>query len=175
MQDADLFMELAGIAGVSVGFGALIAVRPSGPTAPLEVAPMRMVVSMGMLAVAGGLVPGTLGRFELTEHGVWALSSALILAGWLIIFVASARTPEYRVSWAETTRVGSRPRWLVVATYAVGVPYLLAVLLTPIIIVLGVAPNLEAALYYAALVLILLGAGWALLSLVFAERVPASG
>ena len=27
MQDADLFLELAGIAGVFVGFGALIAVR----------------------------------------------------------------------------------------------------------------------------------------------------
>ncbi len=30
MQDADLFMELAGIAGVFVGFGALIAVRSGG-------------------------------------------------------------------------------------------------------------------------------------------------
>ena len=32
MQDADLFMGLTGIAGVFVGFGALIAVRSGGPT-----------------------------------------------------------------------------------------------------------------------------------------------
>jgi len=30
MQDADLFMDLAAIAGVFVGFGALIAVRSGG-------------------------------------------------------------------------------------------------------------------------------------------------
>ena len=45
MQDADLFLELAGIAGVFVGFAALIAVRSGGPSEPLEVAPMRMMVS----------------------------------------------------------------------------------------------------------------------------------
>ena len=48
----------------------------------------------------------------------------------------------------------------------------LATLLTPIIILLGVVPDLEAALYYAYLVLILLAAGWTLLGLVFAQRLP---
>lgn len=41
-------------------------------------------------------------------------------------------------------------------------------------IALGVVPELEAALYYAVVVLILLGAGWALLGLVFAQRLPES-
>ncbi len=70
MQDADLFLELAGIAGVFVGFGALIAVRSSGPSEPLEVAPMRAVVSLGMMAVIAALAPVTLGRFGLT--GPWS-------------------------------------------------------------------------------------------------------
>ena len=61
MQDADLFVGLAGIAGVFVGFAALIAVRSGGPTDPLEVAPMRMIVSMAMLTiVAGAVIPGPL-------------------------------------------------------------------------------------------------------------------
>ena len=47
MQDADLFMELAAIAGVFVGFGALIAVRSGGASDAFEVAPMRRVVSSG--------------------------------------------------------------------------------------------------------------------------------
>jgi hypothetical protein len=177
MADTELLIPLAEIAGVFVGFGALIAVRSGGPSEPLEVAPMRVMVSMGMLAVAGGLVPGALGRFDLTEHGVWALSSTLVLAGWLAILVASLRTPEYRAGWAaeiEATKVGSRPRWLTMAEYAVFVPYMLAVFFTPIIIVLGVQPDLEAALYYVAVVLLLLGAGWTLLGLVFAQRSPAS-
>jgi hypothetical protein len=37
---------------------------------------------------------------------------------------------------------------------------------------LGVAPDLEAALYYAVVVLFLLLAGWALLGLVFEPRAP---
>ena len=51
---------------------------------------------------------------------------------------------------------------------------MIASLLTPIIIMLGVAPDLEAALYFTVVVLILLGAGWALLELVFAQRRPAT-
>jgi hypothetical protein len=53
--------------------------------------------------------------------------------------------------------------------------YVLAALITPVIIVLGLAPELEAALYFAAVVLILLGAGWFLLDLVFAPRPRATG
>jgi hypothetical protein len=49
---------------------------------------------------------------------------------------------------------------------------MIAASLTPIVILLGAVPNLEAALYYALVVLILLGAGWTLLELVFMERRP---
>ena len=56
-----------------------------------------------------------------------------------------------------------------------GLPALLiAVVLAPIIIVLGVAPELEAALYFTYVVLILMGAGWSLLYLVYMQRRPAS-
>jgi hypothetical protein len=94
MQDADLFLGLAGIAGVFVGFGALIAVRSGGPTEPQEVTPVRGIVSMGMLAVLAALDPVTLARFDLTEHQVWGLSSALMLRGWFAIMLALVRTPE---------------------------------------------------------------------------------
>jgi len=177
MPDTELLIPLAEIAGVFVGFGALIAVRAGGPTAPAEVAPIRMVVSMGMLAVAGGLVPGTLGRFDLTEHGVWALSSALIFACWVALLAAMYWTPEFRASWAEEIegiKAASSPRWVVAITYAFFVLYMLAVLLIPIVIMLGVVADLEAALYYALVVLFLLLAGVALLGLVFRQRVPES-
>lgn len=45
---------------------------------------------------------------------------------------------------------------------------------SPIIIMLGVAPELEAALYFTYVVLILLMAGWTLFMLPFAQRRPAS-
>lgn len=64
MVDAELLVPLAEIAGMFVGFGALIAVRSSGPTQPLELAPMRSMVSLGMLTIAAALAPRTLGGFS---------------------------------------------------------------------------------------------------------------
>ena len=173
MQDADLFMGLAGIAGVFVGFAALIAVRSGGPTDPLEVAPMRMLVSMAMLTIVAALAPVALGRYHFTDHQVWALSSALALVGFVIIGAASARTPEYRAGWA-TSLADTKLTLGDIVGWAVYALYMIALVLAPIIIVLGVAPELEAALYFTYVVLILLGAGWILHGLVFAQRRPAS-
>jgi hypothetical protein len=173
MQDADLFMELAAIAGVFVGFGALIAVRSGGPSEALEVSGMRMMVSMAMLTIAAALAPVALGRYDLTDHQVWALGSALILIGWLFITVVSAGTPEYRASWA----MGIAAIRLTLSDIVGWGPYvllLLAWVVIPIIVLLGVAPELEAALYLTYLVLLLLGTGSILLMLVFAQRRPAS-
>ena len=75
--------------GVFVGFAALIAVRSVGPTEPLEVAPMRVLVSMAMLTILAALAPVALDRYDLTDHQVWALGSALILGGWLLFLVVS--------------------------------------------------------------------------------------
>ncbi len=47
MQDADLFLSLAGIAGVFVGFGALMSVRSGGPRVADEVSSIRCSESTG--------------------------------------------------------------------------------------------------------------------------------
>ena len=173
MQDAELFMGLAGIAGVFVGFAALIAVRSGGPSDPLEVAPMRMMVSMAMLTIVAALAPVALGRYDLTDHQVWALSSALILVGFALIPAVSARTPEYRAAWS-TSIAETRVTPSAVVYWAFYALYMMVLLVVPIIIVLGVAPELEAALYFTVVVLLLLAAGWVLLELVFGQRLPAS-
>lgn len=173
MQDADLFLALAGIAGVFVGFGALIAVRSGGPSEVEEVAYMRTVVALGMLTVVAALAPVTLGRYALTGHQVWAFSSALALVGSLLMVVVSARTPEYRAGWAMSAATARLTPGKVVS-WAVFVLYLIVSVLAPIIIMLGMAPDLEAALYFTYVVLILLGAGWTLLSLVYMPRRPAT-
>ena len=176
MQDADLFMELAAIAGVFVGFGALIAVRSGGASGRIEVGMMRGMVSMGVLVVVAGLAPVTLGFFELTEHQIWALSSVLVTIGWILVITAFIRMPEYRANWAaeiEDARTRARPFWLtMVFDIAGAVLPGLALMLIPVIILLGVVPELEAGLYFAGAVLLLLIAAWFLLVLVFQQRVP---
>jgi glycopeptide antibiotics resistance protein len=49
----------------------------------------------------------------------------------------------------------------------------LAVVLVPIVILLGVAPDLEPSLYFTLVVLLLFAAAWVLLELVLADRRPA--
>ena len=168
MQDTDLFMELARIAGVFVGFGALIAVRSSGASEPQEVSPVRVTVATGVMAVIGALAPVTLGRNNLTAHQVLALSSVLVLGGTIGISFMHIRSPEFKAYVASSDGVKMKP------TNVVGIVawVLLAggMALAPVIIILGVAPDLEAALYFTVLVLILLLAAWALMSLVGADN-----
>ena len=176
MQDADLFMELAAIAGVFVGFGALIAVRRGGPTEPFEVAYTRGMVAIGVLAVIAALAPVTLGFFDLAEHQIWALSSVVFLIVGLILTVTMVRTPEYRTNMAaqaEKARAPSRSRWIAVGETVLSTLSILALVLVPVVILLGVAPDLEAGLYFGLVVLALLQAAWLLLILVFAQRLPA--
>ena len=96
MQDTDLLLSLAEIAGVFVGFGALIAVRSGGPGLPFEVAPVRGVVMGGMMVIVAALAPLTLGRYDLTDHQVFALSSVLVLVSYGGLALIHRRAPEYK-------------------------------------------------------------------------------
>ncbi len=167
MQDVNLFLSIAEIAGVFVGFGALIALR-TGATDPWELAPVRMVVSTGVLAVVGGLAPVTLGRYGLAEHHVWLLCSILILVGYFAVGIIAARTPEYRTVFAMLRRTRGAVIEGVATVLMVG-----AMALALVVIVLGVAPALDATLYFTAIVLILVQAAWTLLEVVFAHMRPA--
>ncbi len=173
MQDADLFMELAAIAGVFVGFGALIAVRSGGASDTFEVAYMRGVVSAGLLTIVAALAPVALGRYTLTDHEVWVASSAVVLVGLAAVIAINMLTPEY---WEDATgRVRTTfPRWLIATVMVVVGLLLLAIILPPIVIILGLAPELEAALYFTAVVLTLLWAAWLLLQMVFRRHRPAA-
>ncbi len=171
MQDADLFMELAGIAGLFIGFAALIAVRSGGATELAEIAYMRTTVTMATLAVIAALLPVTLARFNPGEHAVWALSSALVILSWIVAFGAIMRTSEYRTGMAiEIATSRSRPPLLALAEWAPLVVYVAATMGIPAVILLGFAPGVDAALFFADVVLIILGAAWSLLTLVFAQH-----
>jgi hypothetical protein len=173
MPNTEGFLELAGIGGVFVGFAALIAVR-SGDASGLDVGYMRGVVTIGMLSIVAALAPVTVVRYEVTEHEVWALSSVVALVGGLVLFGAMARTPEYRTNWrSEMQEARARPAasrvWAAIGLTAY-VLFMTAVTLAPIVILAGAAPESEGAIYFTVVVLLLLGAGWALLDLVFSRR-----
>jgi hypothetical protein len=168
MQEVDLLVTLAEIAGVFVGFGALISVRSGGASDARETAYIRSVLVIGLWVLIAGLAPATLGAYDISGHDLWLVCSLVALAGMAVVSVSSRRTPEMR------TLVASAPRaqWVREgATYALlMVPLFAALILT----VLGLFPEQEAALYLSAVVLGLFGAGLTLLWLVFAQRAPAT-
>ena len=173
MQETGLFVTLAEIAGVFVGFGALIAVRSGAASDAREVSYIRSVLILGVWVVVAGLAPATLGGYDLSSHEVWFLSSLIALASVVALWTAGFRTPESRA-----VRAGlSRPRtwgaagYVEVAGYALlGAPMVAALVL----VLLGLFPQQEAALYLTAVVLGLFVAALTLLALVFAQRGPTA-
>ena len=168
MQDTELFIGLAGIAGVFVGFGALIAVRSGGLSDAFEVTYLRFVVWIGMLTVVAALAPVTLDPYGLGEHEVWVLSCVILVAAYLGMGIVNVRMPESRTVDAALSRTRK------IADYGVSVLLGIPVIIAMILIVLGLRPELEAALYRTIVVLVLLGAGATLLELVYSQRRPAT-
>jgi len=171
MQDTELFIGLAGIAGVFVGFGALIAVRSGGLSDAFEVTYLRFVVWIGMLTVVAALAPVTLSPYGLGEHEVWVLSCAILVVIYLGMGIVTVRMPESRTVDAASSRTHR------IAEYGVSVLLGIPTVIAMILIVLGLRPEQEAALYRTVVVLLLLSAGATLLELVYSQRRPqaASG
>ncbi len=167
MQDTELFLSLAEIAGVFIGFGALIAVRSGAASDVFEIAWMRGVVSIGLVAVLAALAPVVISRYGLTQHEVWALSSILFLVGFSGIFAMNNLSPEARTAEDPIRRS------LQIVRFAVWVPSMAFLFLAPIAIALGLAPANEEALYFTLVALALFWSAICLLMLVFTGRRPA--
>jgi hypothetical protein len=108
MQDAELFIGLAGIAGVFVGFGALIAVRGSGTSDFWSVAGIGLLVISSVQAIILALAPVVIGRFEPPAHALWVSCSLLFLvvfgvAGELVDRAFPERM-EMRRAWPRKAR-----------------------------------------------------------------------
>lgn len=163
MQDTDLLLSLAEIAGVFVGFGALIAVRSGGASEAREVTYIRSVVWLGLWVVVAALAPVVISGYDVAGHGMWVACSLLVLALFWGIWLTNRRTPEHRMEMAAYPRAVVVEYTLLILVFIV--PHNAALIL----VVLGVFPDLEPALYLTAVALALTLGGTALLGLVFSQ------
>ncbi len=163
MPETDLLLSLAEIAGVFLGFGALISIRSAGTSDAYELTYIRGVVSMGTYVIVAALVPVTLGYYGITGHELWLLSSLVFVAVfWGTFAVEVVRVPESRV-------VGLATPWARrVVSGLLYVPMNVALVL----VVLGLFPDQEPALYLTALGLLLVFAASFLLSLAYSFGRP---
>ncbi len=166
MQDTELFLSLAEIAGVFVGFGALISVRSGGASDAHEVSYIRPVVTLAICVVIAALAPVIISRYGVTGHGLWLVCSLLALVLFVGLWIVNYRTPEMREETAAASRAEIVPG--VAANMLLVVPLVIALVL----VALGLFPDQEPALYLTAVGLILFLDALNLLSLVFSQRRP---
>ena len=172
MQDVELFLSLAEIAGVFVGFGALIAVR-SGATMEMgELNDIRWVVTTGIWVVIVALAPVIVSRYDVTGHELWLVASLLALALLVILIVVYGRSPENRAELADVLATAPRAVTLVQGS-VFWLPMTLVVVAFALVAV-GPFPGQEPALYLTAVGLGLLMGALGLFVAVFWHRRPAS-
>jgi hypothetical protein len=165
MQDADLLLSLAEIAGVFVGFAALISVRSGGASEAHEAVYIRWVVTLAVWVVIAALAPVIVSRYGVTGHELWLVCSLPGLVLYLGLWIVSERTTEARELSAAYSRAQT------VGVMAFTLAFTVLVIAALLLIVLGLFPDQEPALYLTAVGLVLsLGAFTLLLMVVLQGR-----
>src|SRR5262245_40433266 len=158
-HDLDTLLAIAEIAGVFVGFAALVTViaHPrDGDDRDVEVFSLINLVLSSVVVIVGALVPVALNRYGFSATTVWRASSGLLFAmNWGQILYVSRVTRGYRSAHSQSRGVS-------IAVWALEPAYQLPLLLC----IAGVWSSLASAFYLTALVVALVQ-----VSLVFATLV----
>ena len=173
MQDTELFLSLAQIAGVFVGFGALIAVRSSGAMGVNDVNGLRWVVTTGIWVVIVALAPTIVSGYGLTGHRLWLVCSLLALAFLVAMMLVFLPTPENLAVLADNLATVPPALTALVTVSTIWLPLALLVLALALV-ALGPFPSQEQALYLTAAALGLLMSALGMFVEVFWRRRPAS-
>jgi small-conductance mechanosensitive channel len=167
VENIELFTHLAEIAGVFVGFGALISIR-SEASRDEEVMMIRMIVVAGIMTVVAALTPVVINGYGVTGHGLWTASATVFLALWWGSSILDRWDIE-RTRVMATVTLRERLRIEIP-----GAPSWLSMNAALILILTGRFPDQEPALYTTAVAMNLLLTAGLLLYLVYVQRRPQS-
>jgi hypothetical protein len=167
-QDVELFIAIAEIAGVFVGFGALISLTRKDSIDFRKLGRLRGVVSVGLVVIVAALIPVGISRYGVTGHNFWLLCSIIFLfLVWAQIFL-SLRKPEYRTLLTKQTLdspLVSMFFWILLEA-PIHVSLILALT--------GIYPDLEPAFYTTALLFHLFEATFLLTQIVNYQMRPST-
>lgn len=159
----ELFVSMAEIAGVFIGFGALISVTRWTEIDAEQLGAIRAVVTIGLVVLVAGLVPVGLDRYGVTGRSLWFISSLIFLAlSWGVILLSLRQTESRQLVIAQfQTRPLSAAFFWLMLELPIQIPLLLALF--------GARPELDSAFYLTALLFNLFEAAFVLAQLVYAE------
>ena len=164
MTEFDLFLSLAGIAGVFVGFGSLISATTADELPVTQLGQIGAVVTIGLMVIVAGLIPVGLDRYGLSGHPLWFVSSlAFLVMSWAVIVLSLRRRDLRRLAAAQARSSPFQAGffWLLLE-----LPAQLPLLLT----VFGLFPDLEPAFYLTALAFNLFQAAFVLTQFVYSRE-----
>ena len=162
IEEVVLFVTIAEIAGVFVGFAALISVTRRSEIEAPQLAQIQAVVTSGLLVVVASLVPVGLTFYDAGGHGLWVVAAVVYLVlNWVVIILALQRSAnrEQAIAQVRQSPVAAALFWML--ELAIQVPLLL--------IIFGVNRKLDVAFYMTALVFHLFEAALILAQLVYAQ------
>jgi hypothetical protein len=177
MVDTELFIHSAEIAGVFVGFGALIAVRSGASMTVNEINDIRWVVTVGIWVVIVALAPVFIAGYGVGGHELWLVSSLLALGLLAVVIAVFGRTPENRAeraaAFAASRRTVDRARMVAGAAAVFWLPTA-GLVLALALVAIGAFPDQEQALYLTAVGLGLFMAAVALFYVVLQPSLSAA-
>ncbi len=136
-----LLLDLAAIAGIFVGFGALIVFSSNNRDTEAELQTLRGVTTTGLLALVSALLPIVVSGIGLEGRALWATSSAIsLVAIWFTLLHPSVR-PEL-VAQLRANPAAAAFFWIFLE---------LPIQLPLLLILAGVFVSHAAALYLASL------------------------
>lgn len=145
MHDVELFLSLAEISGVFVGFGVLIAVRSGSAAEADAISYIRWVLASGVWVIVAALAPIIVSQYGISGHELWLGCSLVALALYVGMMVLIGMTPENRADVAITRATLPISRIVLVMGPTFWLPSA-ALMLALAIVILGLAPDQDRAL-----------------------------
>ncbi len=167
-QTTDLFFAIAQIAGIFVGFGALISFSRDRRASVYELFMIRAVVTVGLFILVGALLPLLLSVYGMEGALLWRVSGAILFISNLASIYAQFAASDVRQAYgkrARTNMVGASFFWILLEGSSQ---------LAMILLIIGLLPEFGMALYTTVLIINLFQATYLLAAMVYGREGPGS-
>lgn len=154
--DYDIYVGLGSIAGIFLGFAALITASDEEDSPAL----IKGIVNIGMLTLAGALIPVLLAKYGVAEALLWRLAGGAFFA--IIWFsLLHPTTRKFLVIQFRLDLKAALFFWIFIE---------IPIQLPLVFCILGVLPSYHEAFFITSIVLNLIQAGYLLVQFVHAPR-----
>ncbi len=163
MVEVEVFIGIAHIAGIFIGFEALIGAIRKNDVDAKHLGHIRSVVTVGLVAIVAALIPIGFQAYGISGHLLWFLCGLVFFTLNLIVLLLSLRKTENRK--LISTQMREKPLITILFWVLLELP-----LQVPLILIFtGVFPELEAGFYITSLLFNMFQAAFVLGQLVYSK------